>query len=103
MFLGLRVRTQEGVEPSQSLSEWVRIAQVVRVVSMVHWLACARVRRYLDGSNPLSDSCHIFLFHQRRLDTKHADIKKKFRLPDDLLDRCPTCYPGVARLKVDPW
>ena len=29
MFLGLRVRSQEGVEPSQSLSDWVRIAQLV--------------------------------------------------------------------------
>ena len=29
MFLGLTVLTQVGVEPSQSLSEWVRIAQLV--------------------------------------------------------------------------
>ena len=29
MFLGLTVEPQVGVEPSQYLSEWVRIAQLV--------------------------------------------------------------------------
>ena len=29
MFLGLTVQTQVGVESSQCLSEWVRIAQLV--------------------------------------------------------------------------
>ena len=43
MFLGLTVLTQVGVEPSQSLSEWVRIAQLVTAGTGV-----PRV----DGSNP---------------------------------------------------
>ena len=43
MFLGLTVLTQVGVEPSQSLSEWVRIVQLVTAGTGV-----PRV----DGSNP---------------------------------------------------
>ena len=49
------------------------------VVVVVHWKACAYVRRYLGGSNSLSESWQFSLFQKRRVDTKRVDIK--YRLP----------------------